>query len=65
LSPVRRASSACDCRARFPTPESLAGLAGVAPSTRKSGKAKVIAFRWAVDKQLRDAVYGSLVETLF
>ena len=45
-----------DCRARFPTPESLAGLAGVAPSTRKSGKAKVVAFRWAVDKQLRDAV---------
>jgi hypothetical protein len=26
------------------------------PSTRKSGKAKVIAFRWAVDKQLRDAI---------
>jgi transposase len=45
-----------DCRARFPTPESLASLAGVAPSTRKSGKAKVVAFRWAVDKQLRDAV---------
>jgi transposase len=45
-----------DCRARFPTPESLAGLAGVAPSTRKSGKAKVVAFRWAVDKQLRDAI---------
>jgi transposase len=45
-----------DCRARFPTPEALAGLAGVAPSTRKSGKIKIIAFRWAVDKQLRDAV---------
>ena len=27
-----------DCRARFPTPESLVCLAGVAPSTRKSGK---------------------------
>src|SRR5664280_1335026 len=27
-----------DCRARFPTPESLACLAGVAPSTRQSGK---------------------------
>ena len=27
-----------DCRARFPTPESLICLAGVAPSTRKSGK---------------------------
>ena len=45
-----------DCRARFPTPEALACLAGVAPSTRQSGKTKHIAFRWAVDKQLRDAV---------
>jgi transposase len=27
-----------DCRARFPTPESLACLAGVAPATRQSGK---------------------------
>jgi transposase len=45
-----------DARGRFPTPESLACLAGVAPSTRQSGKTKVVAFRWAVDKQLRDAV---------
>ena len=28
-----------DCRARFPTPESLTCLAGAAPSTRQSGKA--------------------------
>lgn len=45
-----------DCRARFPTPESLACLAGVAPSTRQSGKVKYVGFRWAADKQLRDAV---------
>jgi transposase len=45
-----------DCRARFPTPESLSCLAGVAPSTRQSGKTKVVSFRWAADKQLRDAV---------
>ena len=45
-----------DCRARFPTPESLACLAGVAPSTRQSGKARAVTFRWAADKQLRDAV---------
>ncbi|RKM75185.1 IS110 family transposase [Rhodococcus opacus] len=45
-----------DCRARFPTPESLACLAGVAPSTRQSGKARSVGFRWAADKQLRDAV---------
>jgi hypothetical protein len=31
-------------------------LAGVAPSTRKSGKAKAVTFRWAAGKQLRDAV---------
>lgn len=45
-----------DCRARFPTPESLTCLAGVAPSTRQSGKIHVVGFRWACDKQLRDAV---------
>jgi len=45
-----------DCRARFPTAASLAGLAGVTPSTRQSGHTRVVAFRWAVDKQLRDAV---------
>jgi transposase len=45
-----------DCRARFPTAASLAGLAGVTPSTRQSGNTRIVAFRWAVDKQLRDAV---------
>jgi transposase len=45
-----------DCRARFPTPESLTCLAGVAPSTRQSGKTRAVGFRWACDKQLRDAV---------
>jgi transposase len=45
-----------DARGRFPTPASLACLAGVAPSTRESGKTRIVAFRWAVDKQLRDAV---------
>ena len=45
-----------DCRAKFPTPESLACLAGVAPSTRQSGKLRAVGFRWACDKQLRDAV---------
>ncbi len=45
-----------DCRGRFPTPEALACLAGVAPSTRQSGKIRAVGFRWACDKQLRDAV---------
>ena len=45
-----------DARGRFPTPESLACLAGVAPSTRQSGKSRHVGFRWSCDKQLRDAV---------
>jgi transposase len=45
-----------DDRARFPTPESLACLAGAAPSTRQSGKHKAVTYRWSADKQLRDAV---------
>jgi transposase len=45
-----------DCRARFPTPEALFCLAGAAPSTRQSGKVKIVSFRWAADKQLRDAI---------
>jgi transposase len=53
---ARLLSEIGDCRARFPTPEALACLAGVAPSTRQSGKQRVVGFRWAADKQLRDAV---------
>jgi transposase len=45
-----------DCRARFPDPQALICLAGAAPSTRQSGKHKAVTFRWAVSKQLRDAV---------
>ena len=39
-----------------PPPESLACLAGAAPSTRQSGTSRSVGFRWACDKQLRDAV---------
>jgi transposase len=45
-----------DARGRFPTPESLTCLAGVAPSTRQSGKVKTVTFRWGADKELRDAL---------
>ena len=45
-----------DARGRFPTAESLACLAGVAPSTRQSGKVKAVTFRWGANKQLRDAL---------
>lgn len=45
-----------DCRARFPDPESMCCLAGVAPSTRASGRHRVVTFRWASDTKLREAI---------
>jgi len=45
-----------DARGKFPTPQSLAALAGDAPSTRQSGKTKTVTFRWGCNKQLRDAL---------
>ena len=45
-----------DCRARFPDPESLTAAAGVAPSTRSSGRHRSVAFRWACNKKLREAL---------
>jgi transposase len=45
-----------DARGRFPTAAALSGLAGVTPSTRRSGQVDIVAFRWAADKQLRAAV---------
>ncbi len=45
-----------DCRARFPDPESLVCLAGVAPSTRASGRHRAVTFRFSSDKKLRDAL---------
>ncbi|MGH3120217.1 MAG: IS110 family transposase [Streptosporangiaceae bacterium] len=45
-----------DARGRLPTRDSLTCLAGVAPSTRQSGKVKAVTFRWGADKQLRDAL---------
>ena len=45
-----------DDRCRYPSPESLAADAGMAPVARESGKRKVAAFRWACDKRLREAV---------
>lgn len=45
-----------DVRGRFPDAASLACLAGVAPSTKQSGKHRAVTYRWAVNKELRDAV---------
>ncbi|WP_233160122.1 IS110 family transposase [Pseudonocardia sp. MH-G8] len=56
---ARLLSEVGDCRARFPTAQALHCLAGAAPSTRQSGKTKIVSFRWGADKQLRDAVCDS------
>jgi transposase len=53
-----------DCRARFPDPESLTCLAGVAPSTRSSGRHRVVTFRWSSDKKLRDALCDFAGDTM-
>lgn len=45
-----------DCRARFPDPPALAAAAGVAPSTRQSGKHLHVAYRRGCNKQLRSAL---------
>jgi hypothetical protein len=44
-----------DCRARYPTRESLSCDAGQSPVAVESGKHKVAHFRWACNKRLRDA----------
>lgn len=43
-----------DCRAKFPDAESLACLAGVAPTTRASGRHRAVTFRWASNTRLRN-----------
>jgi transposase len=45
-----------DCRARFPTSDAFTCLAGAAPSTRASGRHRVVSFRYSADKKLRDAL---------
>ena len=45
-----------DCRARFPDSQSLAAAAGVAPSTRQSGKHLNVTYRRGCNKQLRAAL---------
>jgi transposase len=54
-----------DCRERFPTPEALACLAGAAPSTRQSGQHRVVSFRYACDKKLRDALIDFAADSRF
>ena len=45
-----------DDRSRFATDEHLAAEGGVAPVTRESGKHRGVAFRWACNKRLRQAL---------
>ncbi|MFC7495457.1 MULTISPECIES: IS110 family transposase [unclassified Nocardioides] len=45
-----------DCRARFPDAQALAAAAGVAPSTRQSGKHLNVAYRRGCNKPLRAAL---------
>jgi len=52
-----------DARGRFPTPQSLSCLAGVAPATRQSGKTKSVGFRYGADRQLRDALCDFAADT--
>lgn len=45
-----------DNRSVFPTAQVLQARAGTVPVTRRSGKSKVVRFRWACDKALRKAM---------
>jgi len=56
ITAARLVAEIGDDRSRYPTRESLAADAGMAPVARESGKRKVATFRWACDKRLRDAV---------
>jgi transposase len=56
LRAARLLAETGDCRARYPDPWSLAGIAGVAPVTRRSGSYISHDFRHNVSRQLRDAL---------
>jgi len=45
-----------DCRARYPTRDTLAADAGQAAVAIESGKRKAACFRWACNKRLRGAI---------
>ena len=51
-----------DCRARYPTRDTLAADAGQAAVAKESGKHKAACFRWACNKRLRGAV-GTLADS--
>jgi len=45
-----------DVRERFPNPDQLAAEAGAVPVTYQSGKTRSVAFRWACNHRLRQAI---------
>ncbi|MCB1028768.1 MAG: IS110 family transposase, partial [Microthrixaceae bacterium] len=45
-----------DCRAKFPDATSLVCLAGVAPSTRASGRHRSVTFRYSANSRLRNVM---------
>ncbi len=45
-----------DARGRFLTEEALAAAAGVSPSTRASGRSRMVVFRHGCNRRLRQAV---------
>lgn len=45
-----------DVRERFPSADRLAAEAGAVPVTYQSGKSKAVAFRWACNHRLRQAI---------
>ena len=45
-----------DCREAYPEPDAVAMLGGLCPVTHASGKHRDVAFRWACNKRLREAL---------
>ena len=45
-----------DCREAYPEPDSVAMLGGLCPVTHASGKHRDVAFRWACNKRMREAI---------
>jgi transposase len=56
ITAARLVAEIGDDRGRYPSGETLAADAGMAPVARESGKRKVASFRWACDRRLREAV---------
>ena len=45
-----------DCREAYPCPDAVSMLGGLCPVTHASGKHRDLAFRWACNKRLREAI---------